>query len=287
MLPDVTSADLAIGLGVALVTTSLVVEWNNRASLLRIRSRFTSSAWILLLGIFPALHAFTPEMLAVPALLVSYLLLFLSHQNDKAEGFVFHAFLTLSLGSLVVPPLLYLAVAFWLYMIFFLRNFTLRTLCASIFGILLPWIYRIAYGFYEGDGESVCEEILSDFVLSLPDYGALPLWGIGAYAFALLTGIPAIFHFLRIAGADKRRTVVFFSIIIAQEILFLVILPLQPQLFQALFPCLLLTSAPLLAHHFALAKGKGADRWFIAVLTAGFLLGVANYLDLWSRLSHF
>lgn len=286
-LPTIADIWRWAGFGVAFVTTLLVMEWNNRASLLRVRSRMTSSSFLFLLTLFPQLHSFGTPLLVMLGGLVTYMLLCHTYQANRPEGYVFHAFLLLSLGSFAYPPLVFLSVALWVYLIVFLRAFTVRTFFASVFGLLLPYVYAFGYMLWKGNVEEMLAVGLSHFVPQIPHYDHLPWWQVSAYAYVWLLAIPAIVHFLRDMAAEKRRTVMFFGMLIAQTLLLLLILPLQVQAFDMLFPLLLVSLSPLLAHQHALAKGRGTNIWFAVSIGLGLVLALCNYFNVWTLFSTF
>ena len=57
------------------------------------------------------------------------------------------------------------------------------------------------------------------------------------------------------------------------------------QMYDNLVPLLLTNSAPLLAHHLTLARGRGSEVWFYVCATALLALAILNYTNLWSNWS--
>lgn len=284
-LPAVTDLWRWAGFGVACASTLLIMEWNNRASLLRVRSRMTSSSFLFLLTLFPQLHQFGAPLLIMFGGLFILFLLCQTYHLHRPEGYVFHAFLILSLCSFAYPPLVFFAGALWIYLILFLRAFTVRTFFSSLLGLLLPYVYVVAYEAWKGNLEEVIAFNFGHFLPDAPQYVALPWWQIGAYAYVWLLAIPAIIHFLRNMGAEKRRTMMYFGMLITQTLLLLIIIALQTQHFALLFPLLLISLAPLVAHQHALAKGRATNIWFAVSISVGLLLAICNYFDLWTLCS--
>lgn len=287
VLPDMHEGMRWAALGVALMTTIGVMEWNNRASLLRVRSRMTSSAFLTLLCLFPQWHTEPLPLLATLALLGNYVLFFNTYQNYRPEGYLFHSLLLLSLSSLLYPTLLYFAMVYPFYLLFSFRMFSIRAFFAGVFGILLPYLYWAVYAVWAGTIEDVWAGWTTAFLPEMPHYERIALWQFAAFGFVVLLFFPALFHFIKTMGMEKRRTLAYFAVLISQTFLQLAFLALQPQAFSFLFPLLLLTISPLLAHHYALAKGRAADLWFSCVLVLAVLLGSFNYFDLWNIFSTF
>lgn len=287
ILPDVGNIERWGCLGIALVSTILVMEWNNRVSLLRIRSRMTSSTFLLLFALFPQWHNAPLSLLPMVAFLGAYILLFLTYHDHQPEGYFFYALLLISLSSLSYPPLLYLTLPYPLYLLFAFRSFGVRSFFAGLFGILLPYLYWAVYAAYQERIEELLPLWKIAFQPEVPDYSNVSLWEIAAFGFVALLALPATVHFLRTMRMEKQRTLAYFSILFCQTFLLMVCLILQPQAFSILFPLLLLTLSPILAHYYTLAKGRATDIWSVITLALAGILALFNYFDLWTLLSNF
>ena len=106
--PDAGSWRLWAGLIAAAWTAFQLIELNNRCTLLRVRSRMVSVTFLGLLLVLPAAHGFTPQSLVPLCVAASFRPLFGAYQKAEAQHHVFQAFLLVSLGSLLFPPLLLL-----------------------------------------------------------------------------------------------------------------------------------------------------------------------------------
>lgn len=285
MLPDVESLSLAEGLAVTLFTGYLLMEWNNRSALLRVRSRMVSVTYLVLMTACPFLHASVLCLLPGVLLLLSYHTLSASYQKSRSEGEIFHAFLFMSAGSLVFPPLLLSLPLFFASMQMQLRSLTWRTFFAGLFGLAVPYWFWIAWAVWHNRLDTAFSSLPAfAIVVVRPDYGLLDPARMASAALVLFFVLLSLVHIFRTSYNDKIRTRMIFYAVIVQEMLYLVLLAVCPQWFDTLFALLLANSAPLLGHYFTLARGRFMNRWFVVCLLAAVMLGTVNYLELWNLL---
>ncbi len=283
VFPDVGNLRLWAGLVAVAVMTAIVVEWNNQYQLLRIRSRMNSVTFLTLMAVYPALHPLSWELVGVATLLVSYFLLFRTYGVYRPQGIVFHAFLSLGLGSLVYPPLLFFLPTLWASMHVQLRVLSGRNFVASLLGLLLP--YWLAVPILALAGQGLAHQWWrwsSCFSPTWPlDFSNLPLsvWmGVGMPA---LIALIAITHFVRTSYNDKIRTRQYYYFLFVQCLPLVFLFVLRPQDHAMLLPILLLHATPFTAHYFALARGRWMNVWFMVWIVLFLALGVANHFRLW------
>lgn len=281
VLPAPSDPMVWTGLLATAVTAYVMVEWNNRYALLRIRSRLTTAAYLLLNAACFFLHAWDLGMAAAACMLVAYLILFGSYQERRAEGYVFYAFLFTGLGSLCYPPLLFLLPVHFFAMLVQLRSLTLRSFFAGLLGVFVPyWCYG-AYAAWNNRLDLAFDFLAPYFRFSLPDYTQwLPTQAFTLGFLALLT-LPAIVHFWRTAFNDKIKTRLLLHIIVIQEVVLWLLLVFRQDDWATLLRLLLVNSVPLIAHYFALARGRMANVWFVVSLLLLFFLAAFNLLSLW------
>lgn len=255
-----------------------LAEWNNRAALLRIRSRLISCSFLLLCGVCPFLHAWTTDMVPALCLLGADFLLFQSYQKARCEGEVFHAFLLIGIGSLFFWPLLLMVPLLYLSMAIQLRTLTPRTFLASLLGLMAPYWAGMALAVWDNRLDSATAAFVGTLHFARPDPGLLSTPQLAALAFTAFTGGIAMLHTLRTAFNDKIRTRLCFYAITLQFLLLLAATILQPQWFGALFRLLLVATAPLSGHYWALARGRFMNAWFILILLCTGALAVFNSL---------
>lgn len=274
--------------------TYIIVEWNNQCQLLRIRSRMNSVTFLMMVCMFPALHIAGPKLLPALCLLGSYFTLFKAYGLYKPEGYVFHAFFFISLGSLYYPPLLLLALTLFISSGVQLRVLTVKSVSASILGLLLPyWLYSAAMivkAFYI-DGvvaltnpEYIAKlfPITTYFSTDLPDYTALGPWHWTALGFVGFMGFISVIHFVSTSYNDKIRTRQYYYTLLASFVPLCLIAAWWPEDIMFTLPLLILNLTPFAAHYLALAKGRAMPYYFWGWLILVIAIGTCNYLGLWS-----
>ena len=140
-----------ISLLFAALTAYALAEWNNRYGLLRIRSRFVSTSFLLLMCACPFLHTAAESLAPALCLAVSYLLLFACYQQPRSQGKVFHAFLFTGIATMLTPVAWLLVAPQYIFMTFQLRCLTWRTFVAGLLGLAVPYWCTFVWTVITGD----------------------------------------------------------------------------------------------------------------------------------------
>lgn len=256
------------------IATYLMILLNNFNALIRIYSRAITSAFIVLSGvacfIFPSLEG----GFATVGLIASLLTLFNTYQNREAAGWTYYTFLILGLTSLAKIHLFVLIPVYWVLMIF-LSSISLRTIIASLLGLLTPywfWIASVIF-LYKGNLTTITSHFQPLMEMNFFNaYNSIPLSHYLTYTFLVILTITGIIHFLRTSYNDKIRTRQLYYSIMFFNIVALILLPLCPQYYDLLFrPAIILTS-PLIGHFIALTNTKVTNITFYLILIAALLL---------------
>lgn len=277
-LQSYTSLPLWCGLGIVLALTYILMEWVNRNQLLRIRSRMVSSSFLALVVASPFVHEASFFWVPPVCLVVSYILLGASYQQARPEGKIFYAFAFLTIGTLFFPLLIFLAPVFYISMLTQLRCFTWRTFTAGMFGMVVPLLFAGAWFVAQGREMEIVTLLQPWLRWSLPDYAAVPAWqyvNCGFMGFQIFLGL---LHYYRTNFNDKIRVRMSYYLTMLVEVVLITALCLYPAYFAWLYPLLLLNSAPMIGHYWALARGRGwMSFWFILNLLALVGLGLYNF----------
>lgn len=276
------SHDYALGLALVALTAYVLVETNNTFQLIRVRSRMVASVWLLGMTSLGFLHPFQSSLAVAFCLAASYHLLFRSYQRAEDVNDVFHAFLMLSLGSMLFPPLLFYVPFYCWYLLVFMRALSLRTFFAALVGLFLPFWFWGGYLLWQCD-------------FALPRWwedGFLPFYDwlsrLGSYIavtpeswwqqslsvtrlsflFWVILAVCSSIYYLQRSYDDKIRVRMMLYVYIFQTALTLLFAFLHPQDAAVLLPLLLLNTAPLVAHYFTLR-----NTWLCFFSFLFFLLG--------------
>ncbi|MCR4920481.1 MAG: hypothetical protein K5945_02060 [Bacteroidaceae bacterium] len=259
------------GWAVCILVTYTLAEMDNAQQLIRIRSRLLPCVWLFVASATPALHPLFAVQLPAFCLATSHHLLLRCYQRSQPVGHVFHCFLLLALGSLLFPPMLLLALPMLCYLWRLMTALTWRTFSAAMLGTALPYVL---WG---------CWCLLSDcytpFLLHFHPFLRSP-WAeadISAYLhsallfpFALITLLTLLstLHHLLTPFSDKIRVRLMLRVFIFQSILCFAMFFALPASQPAATALLLVSSAPLIAHFFALTRNKFTNILFLVALLA-------------------
>lgn len=265
MAEDVVALGLSFGLVV--VSTYLMVLLNNFNSLMRTYSRMVSCSFLVLITMaglpVPGLAA----SIVTPCIIAFYLFLWQSYQDRFAAGTTFFAFFFLGLGSMAFAELLYLVPVMWVVMASFTLSFSVRTLFASLIGVVAPYWFALAW--YASHGQIA--DLIGHFALladvhPLTNYGQLTDHQLVNLGFIGLLAVIGIVHFLHTSYADKIRTRLVYESFILVDAATAVLIGLQPQYVREWGVVLIVTSSPLIAHVITYTRGKVPNIMFITAL---------------------
>lgn len=285
--------------GLVMLTTYVIIEWNNQCQLLRMRSRMNSVNFQALVLLCPALHGSWSVFLPVLCLLASYFILFKAYNLYRPQGHTFHAFLLLSLGSLVFPPLLVVAVTLLFSARVQLRLLTGKPFVACLLGLALPyWIFASLVALaglplvdeltagtpsaaFVADARSVLtwDVWRAHLRLTLPDYRSVPLWQWLVVGYLVLLGLRSVFNFVRTSYDDKINTRQFFHTMLLQLVPLTAAAAWFPEDAAYTLPLLIMGVTPFAARYFASSRERSTDIAFIFWLVAALLIALQSWLD--------
>lgn len=264
--------NVVISGGTALLSTYLMVELNNANALIRIYSRMVSCAFAVMatmpVFLFPS-HQMAFVMLGFVGF---YTLAFRSYQDIQSPGHTFYAFLCIGAASIEWVQVLFFLPFLWLIMRVNLLSMSLRNFVASLLGIILPYWFYTAYLAMRGDLMTFIDHFCELAVFSKPfDLTILTPNRIILLVYVLLCGLIGIIHFLDQKRSDSIRTRLFYQVFINIFLIATAFLFLQPQHYDALIGVLIVATAPLIAHFFALTHGR-ITNWMFKILSVSAIL---------------
>lgn len=258
-------------------TAYLMVELNNTNALIRIYSRMVSCSFIVLscmvVGTFASRGGSIVELCFVAA----YTTLLRTYQDKQSPGWIFYTFLCLGIGSLVDIYILYYVPVLWLLMAFRLQCFSLRTLMASLLGLLTPYWVAMAYAVYHGDFTMVASHFLPLATYAMPlDFSGLPVGDVAAFCFVAMLAAIGAAHYVFTSYNDKIRIRMFYDSFIIVSAVTVAFFLLQPTRHDLLLRVLTVNASILFAHFIALSHTRLGNATFIAVLVITLLFTAVN-----------
>ena len=288
-----------LGWAVCAVGMFFLIETAAQNVLIRVRSRMVSSLFLLLMAACGFMHELSAASLVQLSLLVSLYSLLRTCEKVRPELDTFHAYLALSLGSLLWPPLLWVALALLLAQSFFLRSLSSRSFGAVIIGLIVPYLFWIAILFLMGDIAifvAHAREIMNPVYtligqvhheMELANTFNVSAWAslqgeritsytshlfvnkkaeLAALVLVVLTGATSSAFYFSNSYDDKIRVRMChytFLLLFGWLALWLLV---QPWQFHWLFPLLLFVSVPSAAYWLTFSRSWLARPWFVVLI---------------------
>ena len=266
LLMGIAEGSLLLSYPLVLAATYLVVELNNRNSLIRIYSRIVSCSFLVLTMMSRfLLNDYTNAVIAI-ATVAFYLQLFRSYQDRNAMGTTFYGFVFLGIASVWWVHILYFVPIFWIVMRTNMICFNIRTFFASLLGLSCPYWFIAGYLAFTGNIGGLLHHFttLADYG-PLLDYSMITKSQLACFVFVAILMMTGIIHFIRKSSYDSIRVRLTFEALIFVCIVTVAFILLQPQHFDRLFSMLILGTAPLISHYIALTKTRVTNISFIVM----------------------
>lgn len=267
------------GLAMALVAgcVYLLAELNNSNVLLRISSRMLSSMLALLCGLAVMLHNLQPGNVLMLFSVLSFFTLFLTYQLPSPM-LTFTTFLMISASSLIFPKMLLIIPVYWI-LLGCLRAFSFRCLIASLLGTILPYWFYICIAFAAGNTQVFFSHIQSLITFQWYDYSQLTIMQILPFSFFTLLFAIGTLDFFQHSFLDKTRPRMLFNIVAIHGLFIIIYMCLQPQYLDVLLPVLLIDTAILFGHFFALTYTRLSHivNLVLLAMAIGFIAFVSLY----------
>lgn len=262
------------------VATLLMVELNNRNSLIRIYSRMVSCSFLVLTMMTPHKIESTEGCIVSMCFVAFYLALFNAYQDKKATGYVLWAFTAIGIASTVWIQILLFVPVLWVLTGSNILALSMRTFVASIMGILLPYWFISAYYIYMGDITPLVNHVVAIAEFGQPfEFYNCSINDILPLGFIALLAITGSIHFLRTSYMDKIRTRMIYEMFITMTIATMVLIILQPQHANIATHMLIISTAPLIGHFLALTSTKITNIASLAIMTTALVI---TALNLWT-----
>jgi len=258
------------------LSTYLMVELNNMNALIRTYSRSVSCSFIILFSSASFLFTSMQGSILQLCVVAFYLLFFKSYQDTRSMPWIFFAFFSLSMGSLVFVQILYFVPILWLFMIFNMRAMSSRTLIASVIGIIAPYWLWAGYLAVVGDIHPLVDHVIVLTKFAPLSLGKIPFNKSITLAFILLMAIIGTIHYLRTSYNDKIKVRMLFEMFIAMDIISIIFIGLQPDHYDLLLRLVIINTSPLIAHYVTLTRTWITNISFLFIIIVALALTVYN-----------
>ncbi len=260
-------------------STLLMVELNNRNSLMRTYSRMVSCCFLALVTAISLPAPSLTGNIVTLCTIAFYLILWTTYQDHLATGRTFYAFVFAGFASLACIQTGYLLPVLWMLMLFFVNSFSVRTFLASLLGVALPYWFVAGYFVYTENWQTPLAHF-KDFIdySGLLNYTQTTTHQVANVTFVTVLALLGTVHFLRNSYADKIRTRLIYESFIVMDFVTLAFMVLMPGCYDDLIGIMVVNTAPLVAHFITFTHTKITNIVFIAMLAGTALLLLFNLL---------
>lgn len=256
-----------------------MIHLNNINQMIRIYSRSVSVAYILLsciaVWLFPLVNGAVIQLGSILILL----LLFSCYQDHETRGRAFYVFLIASTISLLEPRYLLFVPLIWLLMATTVYSLCFRTFLASLIGLITPyWLYAGWLLFNNIQHPEMALSFTSRFteIQWTVDYTALTRQQLIYLSLLIVLFLIGTIHFWMTSYMDKIRVRQIYTSLIMITLYTLVLLAVQPQMYDVLIYMLTIAVSPILAHFISLTHTRLSNLFFIVLMAVILLLTGMN-----------
>ncbi len=260
-----------------IISTFLMVELNNRNSLMRTYSRMVSCSFLVLVTMAGLPSMELKSSIVTMCFIAFYLIVWNTYQDKQSAGLTFYAFCCIGLASLVFVQIGYVLPVLWVLMAVFTLSLSVRTFFASLLGLIAPYWFSAGYYFYTDNLPALIKHF-TDFIdfRTLFDYSAVTDHQLINLGFITLLTVISSIHFIRTSYADKIRTRMIYESLIMMSAACILFIVLQPQHIHEVGGILVVSASPLIAHFITFTKGKVSNITFITMLVLAVLILAFN-----------
>lgn len=245
-----------------------MIHLNNINLMIRIYSRSVSVYYILLscitVWLFPSVHG---AIIGLASILV-LMLLFSCYQDTETKGRTFYIFLLISGISMLEPHFLLFIPFIWLLMGVTIYSLSIGTFLASIIGIITPyWIYMGWMLFQNPKNPEMALDVLSRFseIKWGIDYSMLTIPQLAYLALLIVLFLTGAIHFWINSYMDKIRVRQIYMSLILLTLYTLLLIAVQPQMYDVLIYMLTIAVSPIIAHFMSLTRTRISNIFFFVV----------------------
>ena len=259
------------------VSSFLMMELNNVNALIRIYSRMVSCSFLVLAVMSQYLVVDVRCGIVQACFIAFYLFLFSAYQDNRAMGRVFYAFLMLGIASTMFVQILFFVPVVWVLLCTNLMVRSFRAFVSSLFGLLVPYWFMVAYYLYIDDVDS-----LLDHFLQIAQFGPvlgwmdMPVSHILTAAYVAILAVVGMIHFRLNNYKDKIRTRMLFEIFSVLTLAAIVFMILQPQHIDYLLALLIVSTSPMIGHYIALTNTFITNISFYVMLVVALIITCVN-----------
>ncbi len=250
------------------ISVYLMIELNNNNALIRIYSRMVSCSFLILTSMMTFITCKANVLIVQLCFIGTYSLILKCYQDRLSQGKIFYAFALLGIASTQIPLILVFAPVFWILLRTKLMTFDLRTLIASILGIITPYWFWIGYCLIKGDFSFLTSNSVFHPILFSPfRLGEIGEIRMIAFGFITLLFLIGAIHFFLNSFKDKMRTRLIYEMLLITNLVTIFLVLFQPQFIDFFLSIMIVHTSIFIAHYIALTSSRLTNiSFFVLVL---------------------
>ncbi len=251
-LPDWIGGAGWFNSALAILTVALTVytlgELNTSQVLLRLNSRAVSIVFAALILTATSLHSFSPGLVSMFVLLLSYFPLFTAYQTDNSAGLVYVACLYLGVSALAVPQTIWIA-PIYILSLYILRAINAQSISGAILGIVTPFWITGGLAFCTGRTDGFLRLLAQTLEFDLSGYARLTAGEITVICLTALIFIISVADFYMRVYLDKTRTRCIFGLVTLHGFSYIILLLVHPAGYRDLMPAIIMNASVMGGHY--------------------------------------
>lgn len=258
-----------------LLNVYLLAQLNNKFTLIRTRTFLPILVFLLLMGTWNDTHIVNGSHLSLTLIILSLFFFFSMYRNVKASEQAFMGSFLLSMASLIVNPLILLLPVCWIGFIMF-QSFSIRTLLATIFGGITPWLLYLAgqYVFLSNIDTKILFSMNLIVGMDLTTFSIVRMIYFGVLAIIMIIGLVGLYSN---AHSDAINTRVNLNFLILLLVAILAITFIFSNQFASFLPIIALVYSILVSHAFTLKQNNFYGYVFIIFFAVNILYVISKY----------
>lgn len=258
-----------------LLNAFLLVQINNRFTLIRTRTFLPIFIFLLLMGSWDETHTINGSHISLTLSIFSLFYFFGMYRNLKASEQAFMGSLMLGVVSLLIQPFIFLVPVCWIGFMMF-QSFSLRTFLASIFGALAPWtLYLGAKYFLQADFDLT--NIISKNLIIGIDFTSISLERIIYFVVLSIVLVINLVGLYSNAHSDAMNTRVNLNFLILLLFSVLILILLFSQQVASFLPITALIYSILVSHAFTLKQNNFYGYVFIIFFSVNIIYIISKF----------
>lgn len=261
-----------------LLNAYLLAQLNNKFTLIRTRTFLPILIFLLLMGSWADTHTVNGSHISLTLFIFALFFFFGMYRNVKASEQAFMGSLLLSIASLLIQPFIFLVPVCWFGFIMF-QSFSLRTLLASIFGAVTPWLLYLA-AIYVFQSKFDLNSIFSMNLIVGIDFTSFSLPRMIYFVILAIIMILNLVGLYSNAHSDAMNTRVNLNFLILLLVCMLLIVFVFNQQFVSFLPIIALVYSILVSHAFTLKQNNFYSYVFIVFFAVNVLYVISKFFIL-------